>query len=77
MLRYNLPYDGMRYIGDKDSKLIHDLDNESSLCYINNISEEKIIMLESEDDVQILCETENYRGCHWCNSRFDADLTIC
>ena len=43
MLRYNSPYDGMRYIGDRDTKLIHDLDNESSLCYINNISEENII----------------------------------
>lgn len=76
MLRYNLPYDGMRYIVDKDTKLIHDLDNESSLCYIDNISEENIIMLESEEDVQILCETENYRGCHWCNSSFDVELII-
>ena len=55
MLRYNSPYDGMRYIGDRDTKLIHDLDNESSLCYIDNINEENIIMLENEDDVQILC----------------------
>lgn len=70
MLRYQSPYYGMRYLADKSTMIIHDLEDESSMCNINDIDEENIIMLDSEEDVSELIDSEDFNGCYWCNKQF-------
>ncbi|MGG7177531.1 hypothetical protein ACQPU1_08070 [Clostridium paraputrificum] len=76
MVRYSPPYYGMRFLADKKNLIIHDLDNESTMCHINDIEEEDIIMMEVEDDVRTFCEEEGYNGCYWCNTQFNDETII-
>lgn len=76
MLRYYSPFYGTRYLADKNTKVIHDLENESSMCYIDDINENDINMIDNAEDVRMLCSDEDYNGCHWCNAPFDSELFI-
>lgn len=76
MIRYHTPYSGMRFLADMETKIIHDLENETSSCNIDDIEEENILMVETEEEVRALCIDEEYKGCHWCNYPFDVDLIM-
>lgn len=45
MRRYNPPFNGNRYVLNKATGEIHDLDNETSLCQINEIESRPCIEL--------------------------------
>lgn len=58
------PYNGKRYIGNADPHHmeVHDLDNEKSLCQINEI---KKVATFTPDSVHTAI-SQGYNGCYWC-----------
>lgn len=41
--RYQWPYNGKKYLGNKNTMEVHDLDNEKTNCQINEIKIEHIV----------------------------------
>lgn len=71
--RYGSPYDHKRYLVNKNpsSKEIHDLDNETEHCHIDDIKIEHIEMLDTESDVkQYLRLNPDFDGCFWCLRKY-------
>lgn len=70
MRRYNSPFNGKRYLLNKNTGEIHDLDNETESCHVDFISPEHIYMADSYEEVQlhaVLIENiGNPNGCHYC-----------
>jgi hypothetical protein len=64
--RYKLPYKGRKYLADKNSKVIHDLDKESRKCQIDTIKVEDLEMLDSIFDVRYLIKNQGYSTCSCC-----------
>ncbi|MGI0092378.1 MAG: hypothetical protein ACREBS_11785 [Nitrososphaerales archaeon] len=60
--RLNAPYFGKRYIGDSETKILHDVDKENPGCKIDTIPRRRIQMFE-----WLNIPTEmNYEGCQYC-----------
>lgn len=69
MRRYKSPFNGYRFLLNKNTGEIHDLDAETSNCRIDQIRPEHIVMAKSYTDCQIRsamlkCPTGN--GCFYC-----------
>ncbi|MFR0781386.1 MAG: hypothetical protein ACLSH8_17540 [Zhenhengia sp.] len=68
MRRYGYPYNGKRYLLNTNTKEVHDLDNESHYCYINDIKLEHVKMFDNLNDA--LCfpysTIRENDGCYWC-----------
>lgn len=71
MIRYAEPFDGERFLLNNSTKEIHDLENESSMCHINQINIKNIKMYESENEVKELVTYDNCDGCSWCLPRYN------
>ncbi len=41
--RYRYPFNGKRFIGNKNSMEVHDLDNETKNCQIDEIKDEHVV----------------------------------
>lgn len=59
MRRYTSPFNGKRYVLNKNTGEIHDLDRETSHCRINDIKPEHIFNCSSYEEavVFLLCLT--------------------
>jgi hypothetical protein len=61
--RYTGNMNGERYLGNKNEKEVHDLDNEKINCQIDEI-------IEAGNDVPFNTHNEaknrGYDNCHWC-----------
>ena len=69
--RLNAPYFAKRYVGDSETKILHDLDKEVPSCKVDSIPRARIQMFEYlsiPSDLQ-------YRGCEYCMPDFDASGT--
>ena len=69
MRRQGVPYLGKRYLLNKNSNELHDLDNEHVNCQISEIKKEHIEMFEKETD-GIIYQTMllgGPNGCDCCN----------
>lgn len=70
MRRYIEPYNGKRYVLNTNTGEIHDLDNESSSCRINEIKTDHIYMTDTYEEAQIhavmIEHITNPNGCHYC-----------
>lgn len=69
MGRYSPPFNGNRYILNKATGEIHDLDNESERCQIDKMNSGNILNCASYEDswlrAKLLgCPAPN--GCHYC-----------
>jgi hypothetical protein len=60
--RLNAPYFGKRYIGSSETKILHDLDKETSKCRIDSIARRHIQMFEWLSVPMDM----GYRGCEYC-----------
>jgi hypothetical protein len=60
--RLNAPYFGKRYIGSSETKILHDLDHETTSCKIDTIQRKHIQMFEW---ISIPKEM-NYKNCPNC-----------
>lgn len=66
--RLNAPYFGKRYIGDSETKVLHDVDKESPSCKIDTIPRSRIQMFEWLS----IPSGMNYAGCPHCMPEFKA-----
>lgn len=75
MRRYNSPFDGKRFLYNKNTGEIHDLDNEMNLCQIDKIKPEHIYMADTYEQAELhsifVANSHNPNGCHYCNSSKD------
>lgn len=70
MRRLNPPYNGKRYLLNRNTGEIHDLDSETVFCHIDGIKPEHIYMADSYDEAQIhavIVEGISApNGCYYC-----------
>jgi hypothetical protein len=70
MRRYNPPFNGKRYLLNTNTGEIHDLDNETSYCRIDQINLNHIYMADSYEEAQIhaifVSNISNPNGCYYC-----------
>jgi hypothetical protein len=64
--RLNAPYFAKRYVGDSDTRMLHDLDAEKKECLIDTIPRQRIQMFEW---INIPGEM-GYSGCKYCMPGF-------
>jgi hypothetical protein len=64
--RLNAPFFGKRYIGDSDTKILHDLDKETPNCAVEAIPRTRIQMFEWLNIPSDLM----YSGCKYCMPTF-------
>jgi hypothetical protein len=60
--RLNAPYFGKRYIGDSETKILHDVDKETPSCRIETIPRARIQMFEWLS----IPSDMKYSGCKYC-----------
>lgn len=69
MRRNNPPYNGKRYVLNKNTCEVHDLDKETSNCRINEIKTQHVYNCDSYEEAQIyaiMLLSRNTNGCHYC-----------
>lgn len=69
MRRYNPPFNGKRYVLNKNTGEIHDLDNESSGCQIEEINPKHVMNVVSYADALLRAKAfgcPNPNGCYYC-----------
>lgn len=68
MRRYNPPFNGKRFVLNKNTGEIHDLDNETNLCHIGDIKAEHILNCDTYEDAAIhgIFFNLSPNGCHYC-----------
>lgn len=69
MLRYDPPFDGKRYLLNKNTGEIHDLENETDLCRIDDIRPEHIYLDTPYMNCLIRAAAKGYlkpNGCFYC-----------
>ena len=67
------PKKDTRYLGNSNTKEIHDLSNLSSACRIGKMREEHKVFFDNIKDVEQAIKTEGYNGCRWCLSKYHTD----
>lgn len=75
MRRYNPPFDGKRFLLNKNTGEIHDLDKEDSNCRIDEIKEHHIYMGDSYMNCLIHAKLERCpvpNGCFYCQPEKDS-----
>ena len=68
------PYNGKRYLLNLGTGEIHDLDNETTQCHIDDIKPEHVYNCESYTAAEIWAVMSNIyksNGCHYCNCSRD------
>lgn len=74
MRRYNSPYNGTRFVLNKSTGEIHDLDNEKTLCSIDKINLNNVVNCDDYLTALIYAGVHNVKnpnGCHYCNPSKD------
>lgn len=69
MRRYESPFDGKRYLLNRNTGEIHDLDNETEHCHINDINPNHIVMASSYMECLIAASIYGEakgNGCYYC-----------
>ena len=69
MRRYTPPFNGNRYVLNRATGEIHDLDNETTNCQINEIKPENVINCASYEDARLraaFLSPYGGNGCYYC-----------
>lgn len=69
MRRYESPFNGNRYVLNKFTGEIHDLENEHPQCKINEINSNNVINCATYEDAllrAVMLHSKNPNGCHYC-----------
>lgn len=64
MRRYQYPFSGNRYLGNKNTTEVHDLDNEKTGCKISEIKTEHIVTFSP--DTLDTAHRNGYDNCAHC-----------
>lgn len=72
MRRYISPFNGNRYVLNKSTGEIHDLDNETTNCQIDEIDSQNVCNCVSLEDAQLRKFLMGLRcdGCYYCLPQF-------
>ena len=62
-----------RYLANKNTEEIHDLENNQENCMIDEIKPEHKIPLNSLSDVIDYIRKYDYNGCKWCLPQYHTD----
>lgn len=62
-----------RYLANKNTKEIHDLNNKQVNCQIDEIKPEHRIPLQTIEDVKEWIRKYGYNGCKWCLEKYHTD----
>ena len=71
MRRYNSPFNGNRYVLNKATGEIHDLDNETPQCQIDEINHQNVLNCVSYEDAALRAAFLSINGCYYCNTSKD------
>lgn len=74
MRRYYAPFNGLRFVLNTSTGEIHDLDNETPQCQIDEIKPENVKSYKTYDQIlldQAFGLVKNINGCHHCNPSKD------
>ena len=74
MRRYDSPFNGNRYVLNKATGEIHDLDYETSRCQIDKINPDNVINCTSYEDAAsraAFLSINGANGCYYCNPSKD------
>ena len=69
MRRYTPPFNGKRYVLNRNTHEVHDLDRETSSCRINEIKTEHIRNCDTYEDAQmtsVVLDSCDCNGCAYC-----------
>lgn len=62
-----------QYIGNSNTKEIHDLHRITKACNFDKIKDEHKVSFESIKEVENAINNLGYNGCRWCLSKYDTD----
>lgn len=73
MRRNYPPYNGKRFLLNLSTNEIHDLDQETKNCQIDEIKSFNLMMFDTMQEAQIHLSFagKEKNGCYWCNKSFD------
>lgn len=74
MRRHNPPYNGKRYVLNKSTCEVHDLDHETENCKIPEIKPSNAYNCDSYEEAQLLAvmlHTRSANGCRYCLQQKD------
>ncbi len=69
MRRYNPPFNGKRYVLNRNTHEVHDLDREIFLCRIDEIKSDHVYQCDSYSEAQtysIMLDQRSCNGCAYC-----------
>ncbi|MFW5677419.1 MAG: hypothetical protein ACOCNL_14340 [Acetivibrio ethanolgignens] len=69
MRRFTPPYNGKRYVLNRNTHEVHDLDRETSSCRINEIKSDHVYNCDSYLDAQMysmMLDSSPCNGCAYC-----------
>lgn len=69
MRRTTPPFDGSRYVLNRNTHEVHDLDREQSLCQIDKIKPEHVRNCDSYSDAEmasVMLDGYTCNGCKYC-----------
>lgn len=66
MRRYNYPYNGKRYVLNKNTFEVHDLDRETNYCRINEIKSDHVYNCDSYIEAEMFARMYFQRTCNGC-----------
>lgn len=61
------------YLGNSNTKEIHDLSNIKPACHIDLINEENKVFFDNIEEAKKAMESKGYDGCRWCLSQYHTD----
>lgn len=70
---YVPPSEPTRYVGNENTKEIHDTWHVIKACNYESISQDHKVYLETLKDVESAIKKDGYNGCHWCMQEYDTD----
>ena len=62
-----------RYLGNKNTKEIHEYEKMVDGCKLNDMKEEHKFWLDFFFEIKDYCENKDYNGCKWCLPKYHAD----
>jgi hypothetical protein len=61
----------IRYVGNNNTKEIHDIENITEGCNFDRITDEHKEYFDSVEEIENAMRERGYNGCRWCLSKYD------
>lgn len=61
------------YLGNSNTKEIHDLRNIKPTCQIDRMNKENKVLFKNIEEAKKAMESMGYNGCRWCLNQYNTD----